>query len=497
MSDFDEFDNLPDPCNFAEVVDLFSNMAMPKFPLALLPEQVRAYAADQAELMGIDPAIIGISALAVAAGAMDDRIKIQPKRHDTGWTESARLWVGVIGDPSVMKTPGISKALKPLQAIDADLRREYEAAKAKHAEQCEGLKKGDNRPTEPVQNRVIVSDATVEKLGDILSKQDPRGILSYQDELSGWLASMDAYKNGAGKDRSAWLEAYNGGSLSVDRMSRGSIFVENWGVSVLGGIQPTVIHSYAKATNHDGMLQRFILIHARRSRQDQDRAPNYAARDQYHGLIKHLHSMEPTGKVVLLSEDAHKVREWINAKITKAVLSLDNHFLTAALSKWRGLFARLLLVYHAADCAIQSKYPTDVMVSKETAEQVSSLMLKVLLPHAVQFYTGMDAAEDSSKELASLMLADGCERFTCKRYFNQRWKASRKLTPWEIDAVVDRLEAYGWIAPEPYCKPNERGRPSAYVVNPEVHSRFADHAEIERNRRAEVAEMMAELKQTA
>lgn len=476
-----------------EVVDLFSNLELPAFPLMLLPEQIRDYAADVAERTGSDPAITGTAALAVAAGALDDRIRIQPKRHDTGWTESARLWVGIIGDPSVMKTPGINAAMSPLKAIDADLRREYQAAMAEHKEACEGLKKGDERPPEPVQTRVIVSDATVEKLGDILSRQEPRGILSYQDELSGWLASMDAYKNGAGKDRSAWLEAYNGGSMAVDRISRGSIFVENWSASVLGGIQPTVIHAYAKATNHDGMLQRFILIHARPAGEDQDRAPDKAAHDQYRRLIRHLYDLQPSADPVTLSEGAHEIREALNRKITSAVRCMDNPFLTAALAKWRGLFARLLLVYHAADCAALQKYPAAVQVRPETAEQVAELMLRVLFPHAARFYQGMDHAEDSAKELAGLLLADGCERFTCKRYFNQRWKASRKLTPWEIEAVLDRLEAYGWITPEP-GKLNERGRPAAYRVNPEVHSRFQAHAEAERERRAEVAAMMAELR---
>jgi hypothetical protein len=120
-------------------------------------------------------------------------------------------------------------------------------------------------------------------------------------------------------------------------------------------------------------------------------------------------------------------------------------------------------------------------------------MWRTLLPHAVKFYQGLDPAEDQARSIASLILARDWSRFSVKRDLDRYMRASRKLKPWELDEVLDRLEAFGWITPEP-GKVNEKGRPSAYTVNTDVHLRFKAQAEAERQRRAEVVQIMRELK---
>lgn len=475
-------------------VDLFSNLELPPFPLHLLPPAIANYAKDQAALIGVDPAVIGMAAIGAAAACIDDRIEIQPKRYDTGWREQARLWVGIIGDPSAKKSPGISKAMGPLFKIDQQWREETNKATAEWLKACEDTPKGEEEPPAPIGKRLILNDATVEKMGDILSKCEPRGILSYQDELSGWLSSMDAYKNGAGgKDKAAWLEAYNGGPKAIDRVGRGSTFVENWSACVLGGIQPSVVQAYANATNHDGMLQRFILVQAGEARLGQDRRPDTEARERYHMLMQQLAQVGAGGEcVITLSDEAHKAREALDEKLHRITRSHPNKYLAAALGKWNGLYARLLLVYHCIECATAYDHPTFREVSRNNAQKVADLMWRTLLPHAVKFYNGLDPVEDTARELAGLILARQWERFTVKRDLNRYWRASRKLKPWELEETLDRLEAFGWLFPEPGHL-NEKGKPAAYRVNPGVHERFKAHAETERERRKEVAAMMAEL----
>tara|TARA_R110000851_G_scaffold333531_1_gene514861 strand:- start:41210 stop:43840 length:2631 start_codon:yes stop_codon:yes gene_type:complete len=478
-------------------VDLFNTLKLPPFPLALLPDAIANYAHDQAELIGVDPAVIAMAAIGAAAACIDDRIQIQPKRYDTGWRESARLWVGIIGDPSAKKSPGINKAMAPLFKIDHQWREESNKALAQWAQACDETPKGEEPPPAPLIKRLILNDATVEKMGDILSKSEPRGILSYQDELSGWLAAMDAYKNGAGgKDKAAWLEAYNGGPKAIDRIGRGSTFVENWSACVIGGIQPSVVQAYANATNHDGMLQRFVLLQASEARLGVDRYHDRQARDKYNDLMQHLAELGVgNDSVVTLSAGAHKAREALETKLHRITLNHPNKYLTAALGKWSGLYARLLLVLHCVECATKSSYPTFDDVSEETAQRVADLMWRTLLPHAMRFYNGLDTVQDSARELAGLILAHGWERFTVKRDLDRYWRASRKLKPWEIEETLDRLEAFAWIFPEP-GKLNEKGKPAAYLVNPGIHVRFNEQAKRERARRKEVAAMLADIKST-
>jgi hypothetical protein len=292
-------------------VDLYSTLSLPPFPVSLMPKVIADYAADQSELIGVDPAVICVSALAVAASCIDDRITIQPKRHDPTWTESARIWAAPIGDPSAKKSPAQAKAVQPLHAIDKKWRVDSDKAEREWKAKADKCKKEEqDAPPQPIGKRLIINDATVEKLGDILSRCEPRGILYYVDELSGWLASHDAYKNGGGKDRAAWLEAYNGGTKAIDRVMRGSTFVENWSACVLGGIQPSVIQSYAKSTNHDGMLQRFVLVYAGEATAGVDRRPNMEAKQAYGNLMTQLVSLDAINNpVVKLSEQAHLIRE--------------------------------------------------------------------------------------------------------------------------------------------------------------------------------------------
>lgn len=476
--------------------DLFSTFELPVLPMYLIPDAIGKYCADQGELIGADPAAMVLFCLGIAGACIDDRLKIQVKRYDHSWTESARLWCGVIGDPSVKKSPLLSKALEPAKQVNNEWGRETKALIAEWIKECESTPKGEEKPPEPIGKRLLFNDATVEKVGDILSKCEPRGMLSYQDELSGWLASMDAYKGGAGgKDKGAWLEAYNGGAKSFDRISRGETYVENWSVSVVGGIQPSVIQTYAQTTNHDGMLQRFILMYAQQPKTiGQDRQPNMKAQHNYSSLIKHLAKLESSAKPVTLSEEAHTHREYLDRKVHSLLSNHPNPHLKAALGKWGGLYARLLLVCHCCESFSNKKYPADEKVTGDTAEKVAVFMWRILLPHLLKFYNAMDPLEDNSQDLARLILAKEWQRFTPKRDFNQQWKASRKMKPWEIDQILERLEGFNWIAPDPVARLNKNGTPSAYLVNPEAHTLHTEKAEAERNRRQEVAAAMAELK---
>ena len=105
-------------------LDLFAKFEPPALKPEWLPEPISDYVFDQARLMGTDPAIIALAAIVSCAGCIHDGIKVQPKRHDPTWTESARLWGAIVGDPSVKKSPAISKVISPLRKIDMDLAKE-------------------------------------------------------------------------------------------------------------------------------------------------------------------------------------------------------------------------------------------------------------------------------------------------------------------------------------------------------------------------------------
>ncbi len=476
-----------------EPMDPFGTVVPRPIDLNLLPDILREYVADQAELMGVDPGAFAMFALAAAGAVLDHRLQIQPKRYDPTWTEAPRLWIAVIGDPSTMKSPALAKAFAPVRTLEHEADQQYQQEFSAWKEEVQKLKKEDPKPQPPVHKRITVADTTIEKLAEILGKQDPRGIIAVHDELSGWLSSMDAYKGGGiHKDRAAWLSAYNGGALRVDRISRGTLFVDNWSIAVVGGIQPSVLQNYMKVSDHDGLLPRFLVYNAISRDQGCDRYPDMEAEKAYNDLMRHLYEIRP-GTTVKLSDAAHKRREQFYQKVQVFMRCCENQFLKAALGKWEGTWARLCLVYHCIDAAGQRIHPSDIEVSGEIAEQVSELM-RALLYHAVHFYAGIDLVGDRAQGLAGLILAHNWNRFTIKRDLGQKWKISRSMKPWEIEAVLDRLESYGWILPEEMSRFNDRGKPVAYSVNCRVHQMYSKQAEKEKKRRQEVHEFMQKMR---
>lgn len=340
------------------------------------------------------------------------------------------------------------------------------------------------------QIRLHVSDITQEKLAIVLAKSAPRGILQSRDELRGFLESLDVYKNGGHVDRAAYLEAYNGGPRTVERVNRESLFVRNWSVSILGGIQPSVVQSYIKATNHDGLLQRFMLYYASPAGMGADRRPNADLIKRYETILKEIVEMSSEHHEIVLADDAHDAKQALWGRLHKLINAHPNQFLTAALGKWEGLSARLMLTMHVIEHVCRGSNPLESKVSRRTAEKTCSLIWDCLLPHAIKFYHALDPTEDKARQVARLILAQGWPRFTVKRDLDRYLSASRSWSAWEVDDAVDRLESFGWLEPDPSGRRNERRRPTAFLVNPLVHELFGPLAEQERRRRAEVVELL-------
>ena len=232
--------------------------------LALLPESLRPLVEDTAERMQVPLDFPAVTAVLCLAGATNRRATIQPKAADTSWIVVPNLWGGIIASPGLMKSAVISIATQPLTRIEAGWRADYESAVTKYRQQQEeaalrqaawrevykAAHKGgkrvpvrpDDQMSEPVCGRLITQDATAEKLHEIL-RDNPAGILVIRDELSGWVATLD--KPGREGERGFFLSAWNGDTpYTIDRIGRGSIYVEACCVSIIGGIQPARLRNY-------------------------------------------------------------------------------------------------------------------------------------------------------------------------------------------------------------------------------------------------------------
>ena len=488
-------------------IDIFAEFPAPPIDRAMLPKAIADYAHECGQLIGVDPAMVAIPALVSCAAALHDDVKIQPKRYETGWTESARLWCAIVGTPSVKKSPAIRRATKRLRKIDMNLADENAKQAAEYASQMEQHKEAKKEvkkagggylpePKRPAMARMIVEDITVEALSEVL-KDNSRGVLCIQDELSGWFGSMDAYTGGKGgnKDRAAWLQAYNGGFRQVDRVMRGAVHIPNFSVSMIGGIQPDSIRRIAKDMTDDGLMQRFMIIIGS-NQPEMDRLEDAMVSRSFGHLVDHLYGVSGSEQPVTLTEDAHKIRE---ALLGYAAELADYPALPGGLrshlGKWSGLFARLLLVYHAIECAAESIHPTQRQVSMQTAAQVDRLMRRFLLPHALAYYTdvlGSNGDLEHARWVAGHILSKGLTSIS-NRDLVQSYKQWRGMDDWRRQRVMQVLEDMAWVTPM-----MEEGRASKrgathWMVNANVHQAFASKAQDEAQRRdrirAEIAAM--------
>ena len=192
-----------------EPIDIFGDTLLtgkPQWPAEACPQVLEDFARDTAARIGVDVAMVAFSSVICSAIAIPDNLKIQPKLHDTLWTESPRLWGAVIAEPGQKKTPVLQAVTAPLKEIERKFYHEYKEEMAQYTRLKEiydrdkkaAIKRGEDfhedEPVKPIHRRIMADDITVEALRKVLEDND-HGVACVKDELSGWIASFDVYRS--------------------------------------------------------------------------------------------------------------------------------------------------------------------------------------------------------------------------------------------------------------------------------------------------------------
>jgi hypothetical protein len=373
-----------------------------------------------------------------------------------------------------MKSPIMAAAVRPLRRIDSELARQYGEERARY----DKLPKEEKVSVQPPkQTRLLLQDTTIEAAQEVL-KDSPDWLLCYQDELSGWFGSMEKYSSSrsSAKDRAFWLEAFNGGEHSINRIGRGSVFIENLSVSLLGGIQPEPIRSIANESVDDGLLQRLlpIILKPAMAGRDEELSPVVS---EYSSLVAHLHHLDnpmfggsANPPTLHFDEGAQAYRQELERKHLE-LMSCEaiNRKLAAHIGKYNGIFARLCVIWH---CIESERGGLPALISEGTARRVGRFLHGFLLPHALTFYAGVLGLSDEHERLtavAGYILAQKLEKIT-NRDIQRGDRTMRGLDRRETESIFDQLDALGWITRTsgPY-----NGSPPHWTVNPAVHAKFA------------------------
>jgi hypothetical protein len=260
---------------------------LPEFPTEVFAPECREWLVQAAHGAGVTPAHVAVPLIGIVSSLIGTVRRVQAARS---WTQPCTLWAAVVGFSGSGKTPGLDTVKRALAMIErtqknkiADMQHAHEAkveaAKAARAlwkkqveEAASGavVDLGNFRTTKCaapplppeavvpapfVVPRLYVSDATIERLAVLLTVR-PRGMLHIGDELAGLFLNMSRYSSGS--DREFWLEAWNGGTFTVERMSREPITVDHLLVGLTGGFQPDKL-ARSFDGDHDGLYGRVLF----------------------------------------------------------------------------------------------------------------------------------------------------------------------------------------------------------------------------------------------
>jgi hypothetical protein len=260
---------------------------LPDFPLDALPMACREWVERAAQGAGVTPAHVAVPMLGIVSSIIGTARRL---KASTSWSQPMTCWTALVGLSGTGKTPGIDATKRALSQVERDLkpkiaeqRRAHESrvASAKAARELwekevkrtaeqkvvslekyrSTVAKKPAMPPEAVDPgpfvapRLFVSNVTIERVAVLLQARR-QGMLVLCDELAALFLNMGRYNHG--QDNEFWLEAWNGGSYTVERMNRPPTAVDYLLVGVVGGLQPDKLARSFKG-DHDGMYARVLF----------------------------------------------------------------------------------------------------------------------------------------------------------------------------------------------------------------------------------------------
>jgi hypothetical protein len=471
--------------------------AVEPFTAELLPSALRDYVMDVADRQQAPPDFAAVAAVCGVAAVVGNKARIRPKQHDD-WEVVPNLWGAIIGRPSAMKSPALQSALAPVYALQDEMRKAWEQERkglsledalscldireAKRAA-AKALKGGDRDAAkkiltdaspggedEPPCPRLIVNDATVEKLGELLN-ENPNGLLLIRDELPGFLARMESDEFQS--ERAFYLEAFNGdGQFTYDRIGRGTVHIENCTLSIIGGVQPSriapIVRGAMSGASNDGLIQRLQIT----AWPDDigewnwvDRSPSAFARAAYDRVFERLHAVPlgPDGKPRVFrftSAGQELFREWMGEIQTAARSGTRSAVMESHLLKMPKTVASLALLFKLIEGGDEAV--------DEAATLRALAWSDYLRSHADRLYA---AGETMTADGARLIVERRKQlppTFTARNIHQKAWAGLGDRDA--VAAAIDLLVATHHCREAPPTPSPTGGRPTVpYVWNPHLN----------------------------
>jgi hypothetical protein len=408
------------------------------FPIDIFPQPIQNYIIECNETLDSSIDYMGCSMLWLISVCIGNAIQIEVKK---GWNETATIWLAVVGKAGLGKTPSIHNIIKPLLSANNKEIRNYIKQSEKYDFYASLSKKEQQEHEEvhkPVKSQFIANDITIEALVE-LHQENKNSIGVFKDELAGWFKDMNKYREGS--DLEFWLSTWSGKAISLNRKTSKSSFVDKPLVSVLGGIQPSILNSFYTEDNKDnGFMDRMLLSYPELEIETwNDKEMNYDTIQWYNDAIisfyetiKHkVLELDVDGEVVsktaIIPQESKN--EWIRVFNEYTAIQnsdAENEYMKSMLPKQKSYLPRFALLINCFDSFFDLTHKSDALtISKESilkAEKVSKYFI------AMAKKIKVDSIEKN--EIKTIISAN--KNKSTKEQFNEMYKQNPDLNKKEV-----------------------------------------------------------------
>ena len=322
------------------------------FPTEIFPTQIQALIKDAEKTVGYNPNYLSAGILSVCATALGNTVSL----FNGSYSSQPILWLAIIGRQGIGKTHPLNFAKKPMEKKDKDSYIEFKNLLKTYESQ-------EKKDKKPVLKKTLLTDFTPEKLAETLQYND-KGVLIFKDELMGWINSFDQYKKGG--DQQKYLEFFNGGTLTVDRVSKDPIRVEKTNVNILGGLQPKKLKALASnGRNDDGFLSRILFVYPKNLKPSLFTGRAIAEKhvENYKRFILNLYDAPPS-KIKTRENQIKIYQQWQHKKVKE---SFNDDIETSVQAKLETYLWRLTLIIEMMHQVSINKFEdtiSDVSITK-------------------------------------------------------------------------------------------------------------------------------------
>jgi len=490
-------------------VPLSTRDTLPAFPVDALPEPLASFVAKKAEALRTAPDLLAVFVLPALSAVAAGRVKVEPW---PGWLEPVTLHVVGVAPPGSMKSACHAAAVAPLGHLEAEWQERHGAEVAgqlallevgeKRRSKLSSAAANAEEPTErrrledelvtlageldaaptPAVPRLVVTDATAEKLEQLLSQHSGR--MGWISDEGGALVSIATgrYKAaGATVPLDVFLKGHSGEPLVVERIGRPAVRVMSPALTVGVAVQPSLMHDVGRsdALLGQGIVARWLIAWPDLEPVNRSLPPPAAVteyEERYRGRVVEIEAAlacrgaEP--KVLRLDPDALEIaRAWFLQVHAGQLPGGALESVAAWAAKLDGATMRL-----AGLLALAENPRTDRVDARAVTRAIA--LAKYFAAHALYAFGEMGSRDDirhARTILAAIRRAQpsatkwkGLPALITRRDVFESVRGTRGLDTSEaVGEALEVLAGYGYIRRVEDSAAKGKGRPSErWEVNP-------------------------------